>query len=151
MFKIPKNPITIFINETITKSFFESFAKKYLPTFKPVVTSAFRTEEKNREVGGVPDSAHLYGLALDFYLTDPDTGQFIGQERQSQAFNQFIKPYWPESGYALDEETHIHLNLDRKITQATSVLGMGAIAILLYWFYRKLKPVKPKTKGITTS
>ena len=35
-----------------------------------VLTSGLRTEEYNRKIGGVEDSAHLYGLAVDIQCTD---------------------------------------------------------------------------------
>lgn len=40
--------------------------------FGPIrITSGFRTDELNKEVGGVPDSAHLTGEACDFYAIGP--------------------------------------------------------------------------------
>lgn len=35
-----------------------------------VITSAFRTPEKNEEVGGSPTSSHLKGLAVDISCTN---------------------------------------------------------------------------------
>lgn len=37
------------------------------------ITSGFRCEKRNREVGGVPDSAHIKGLAADIYAADSKT------------------------------------------------------------------------------
>lgn len=38
-----------------------------------VITSGFRCEKHNREVGGKPDSAHLKGWAVDIKATDSRT------------------------------------------------------------------------------
>ena len=40
---------------------------EYVPSF--VVTSTFRTPEHNKEVGGVSDSYHLIGAAMDVQFT----------------------------------------------------------------------------------
>mgnify|MGYP003627873076 FL=1 len=34
------------------------------------INSGFRTKEKNLKIGGVRDSAHLYGYAADIHCTD---------------------------------------------------------------------------------
>lgn len=38
--------------------------------FMPRITSAKRTRAENKKVGGVPDSAHLKGLAVDIEAID---------------------------------------------------------------------------------
>jgi len=37
-----------------------------------IITSGWRCEKRNKEVGGTPDSPHLLGLAIDFYCPDLD-------------------------------------------------------------------------------
>ncbi|MBU0572011.1 MAG: peptidase M15 [Candidatus Omnitrophica bacterium] len=37
-----------------------------------IVTSGYRTEEHNEEVGGAPHSYHLKGMAIDCVVNDPD-------------------------------------------------------------------------------
>ena len=41
--------------------------------FMPIITSAKRTRAENKRVGGVPDSAHLKGLAVDIEAIDGRT------------------------------------------------------------------------------
>jgi len=58
------------------------------------VTSWYRDPAVNRAVGGVPNSFHLWGLALD--IVAPDPAHFVGHAR--------------EVGLeAIDFGTHIHL------------------------------------------
>jgi len=41
---------------------------------KPVrITSTFRTRQHNKDVGGVWDSMHTKGIAVDFYIKDHDS------------------------------------------------------------------------------
>lgn len=46
---------------------------------KPIrITSGYRGHEHNAAVGGVPDSAHIYGEAADF-VVDPDREDLVMQ------------------------------------------------------------------------
>jgi len=40
---------------------------------KLVITSGWRSEEHNDEIGGHPDSPHLYGMAVDIACSDSST------------------------------------------------------------------------------
>lgn len=41
-----------------------------IPIEKPVITSGFRPQNYNKQIGGSPNSSHCYGMGLD--LWDPD-------------------------------------------------------------------------------
>lgn len=56
------------------------------------VTSAFRTEERNKECNGSKNSQHLTGDAIDLMPLDTSLGSFILQVKNSPfKFDQFIK------------------------------------------------------------
>ena len=144
---IPKNPITILINQWITDKYFQWFASKYLPGFKYEITSRYRSPEKNREIGGTPDSAHQYGLAIDFVLIHPDTGQYLPATQLEKVHDEFVKPNW--EGYSLYEAPrtgydtgHIHVNLDRDLTKYTWIAGLAALAGATAWGVQKITKAK---------
>lgn len=128
-----KNPIIIKATELFTDHYFKYWWEKHVnPIYKYKKTSGYRDPVHNKEVGGVDDSAHLYALALDFIITN-ENGQFVGQEKQSEIFNIYIKPFWP--GFALDEKNHIHVNLDRELQkkiEKTLLIAGGAGGYILY-------------------
>lgn len=128
----PANPLTAKINLAILGFYFDWFCKKYLPAFKPEITSGYRDNEKNESVGGANNSAHLHGLAYDFVLRYPN-GEPLPKAQAKVVFENFIKPNW--AGYALWEETpagvwHIHVNLSRKITEYAAIMGLAAMGVV---------------------
>jgi len=128
----PSFPLTVKINLAILQWYFDWFCKKYLPAFKPVITSGYRDASKNTEVGGAQNSAHLHGLAYDFVLQYPN-GQPVPKTQAKAVFDDYIAPNW--AGYSLWEETpagvwHVHVNLSRHITEYAGVLGVAAIGIV---------------------
>jgi hypothetical protein len=64
------------------------------------MTSGMRTPERNRQVGGVPNSQHLSGTAGDYAVPPEQKAAFMAQARQ-QGFE------------AIDEGDHVHLELPR--------------------------------------
>lgn len=75
----------------LTKDY-QQFASLGIP-----VTSTVRTPERNTAVGGVPNSFHLSGEAIDIA---PRTAQEKEQARQ----------YWQQRGYqVIDEQDHLHI------------------------------------------
>lgn len=64
------------------------------------MTSGMRTPERNRRVGGVPNSQHLSGTAGDYAVPPEQKAAFMAQARQ-QGFE------------AIDEGDHVHLELPR--------------------------------------
>ena len=62
-------------------------------------TSGYRTTKRNQAVGGVPDSRHLYWLAVDVVLDDPlDTAAFV-----KEAVRQGLS--------VLEEGDHLHIQV----------------------------------------
>lgn len=133
--KPPKNPLTVKINMAILDYYFQWFAKKYLPAFKPVITSGYRTEEKNKEVGGALNSAHLHGLAYDFVLQYPN-GQAVPKVQAKTVFDEYIAPNW--HGFALWEDDHVHVNLSRKVTEYAAMMGMAVMGVIGYHVIHKM-------------
>lgn len=130
--KPPANPLTAKINSTILGFYFDWFMKKWLPAFKPVITSGYRDPVHNKDVGGAENSAHLHGLAYDFVL-EYQNGQAVPKSHAKVIFDEFVKPNWP--GFALWEETpegvwHIHVNLSRQITEYAAIAGVAAMGVI---------------------
>lgn len=66
-----------------------------------IITSGYRTESENRRVGGVPDSAHIKGLAVDLRCKN-------AQERYA-IINALLKVGFCRIEDAVD---HIHVDMD---------------------------------------
>lgn len=63
------------------------------------VTSWIRSEKRNKEVGGLVNSYHLFGLAVDVVLDNPaDKGRFIKAAKQLGLD-------------AIDEGDHVHVEV----------------------------------------
>lgn len=59
--------------------------------FHFTITSALRTEEQNKAAGGVPDSQHLKGEAIDFKPYGSTTyNQLLSYIMDNVAYDQFI-------------------------------------------------------------
>jgi hypothetical protein len=136
----PKNPLTAKINTAILGFYFDWFAKKYLPTFNPVITSSYRDPDKNHSVGGAENSAHLHGLAYDFVLTYAN-GQAVPKAQAKAVFEEFVKPNW--AGFALWEENqkgvwHIHVNLSRRITEYAAIMAVAGMGVIGFHLIKSL-------------
>jgi len=79
------------------------------------ITSADRTVAHNAEVGGVSDSAHIYGVGWDV-TGSPGTLQMIEQN-------------WP--GFVLKESDHLHVNMNRAFAWAILRWVLFAVALVL--------------------
>ncbi len=131
----PSSPLTVQINLAVLRLVFDWFAAKYLPAFVPVITSEYRTEAHNKEVGGADNSAHVHGLARDFILQYKN-GQAVPQLQQKAIFDEFIAPNWP--GFALYEGDHIHVNLNREISQYAGIAGVGLLGLVGYKIFTSI-------------
>jgi len=136
----PSSPVTKKINLWILGIYFDWFVKKYLPAYVPVITSSLRDPDKNEAVGGVSNSAHLFGLAYDFVLRFPD-GSAVPKAQAKKVFENFILPNW--HGFALWEEDakgvwHIHVNLTRQISEYAGIMGLAAIGVLGFHFIHSI-------------
>lgn len=70
-----------------------------------IITSGLRTPEENKAVGGLPNSAHLRGLACDLACTSPENRFKILKGVTNSGIPVFIE----EAG------THIHLSIDTSV------------------------------------
>ena len=138
--KPPVNPLTVKINMAVLAYYFDWFTKRYLPAFKPVITSSYRAADKNKEVGGAENSAHLHGLAYDFVLQYPN-GEPVPKAQAKSVFADYIAPNW--HGFALWEENaagvyHVHVNLSRKITEYSGIMGLAAMGVIGFHLIQKM-------------
>lgn len=128
-----KNPITIRMNEWLFEKYLTHFMDRYLPNYIWRKTSGTRDAQTNRDVGGVEDSAHLYGLAQDGNLINRNTGEIVDEATGRKIFNEYFEPYW--EGYAEfspgrpDKRWHVHLHIDREINHVTKWAGIGVAAV----------------------
>lgn len=129
----PTNPLTKKINLAILRYVRESFFKKWLPEYEPVITSDLRTPEHNAKVGGVPNSTHVHGLAEDFQIKFK-SGALLSEAQAKALFNQIIKPNWP--GYTEWENSspgegyHVHIQLSREISTYAGLISLAGIGVL---------------------
>ncbi len=134
----PTSPLTLKANSMVMDIVMDWFKAKYLPAFKVVMTSGTRTAEKNAQVGGAKNSAHVHGLARDFVLYRPD-GTKLAEKEGKMIFDEFILPNWP--GFALWEGDHVHVNLPRHVS---SVVGAATIGLAAWAGYKALKSLGGK-------
>jgi len=130
----PKNPLTIQLNLAVLRYVVSSFFAKWLSAYEPLVTSDVRTAAHNESVGGVPNSAHLYGLAEDFQIRFKSGGAVLSQAQAKSLYDQVIRPNWPgfsewESASG-SEGYHIHVNLSREVSTYTGIASMAGLGVL---------------------
>lgn len=131
----PKNPLTAKLNMAILDWYFRHFMDKWLPTFKARITSGYRDEAHNKEVGGAQNSAHLHGLAYDFVLEYPN-GERVPKVQAKKVFDDYIAPNW--AGFALWEDDHIHVNLSRQITEWAAMAAVAGIGVIGFKLIQKM-------------
>lgn len=79
--------------------------------YKPLFTSGFRSPAVNKKVGGVSDSLHLYGLAIDFVLMSNLGNTLIS----ATLYKDLFKNTEIDNKYQIIfEKTHVHLQFNRK-------------------------------------
>lgn len=79
--------------------------------YKPLFTSGFRSSAVNKKVGGVSDSLHLYGLAIDFVLMSNLGNTLIS----ATLYKDLLKNIEIDNKYQIIfEKTHVHLQFNRK-------------------------------------
>jgi len=125
----PRFAVAARFNQLITDYYFSDLVRRFLwpRGLDALITSTYRTPERNAEVGGAKNSAHVHGLAEDFVITRG--GKRVSEAEERQLFAELIKPNWP--GYALHEGDHIHVNLSRALTPSSSVLALVAAGAVL--------------------
>lgn len=64
-----------------------SFVNKYFPGKKITINSGFRTVANNRREGGVANSQHLYGRAIDFKLSGVTAKNLANVAKSSKMFS----------------------------------------------------------------
>lgn len=131
----PGNPLALAFNEAVIDWYFPQWARANLPGYEVVITSKTRQPGKNEAVGGAQNSAHLHGLAVDFYLLKD--GKRLSRESFQQVFDTKVVPSWP--GFALFEYDHIHVNLSREITTWAGVFAASVLGLLGLMVYKGVK------------
>lgn len=146
----PINPITRRINGGLIDWFLNRFFVIFLPNYEKVITSGYRDTEVNRAADGTEDSAHLYNLGRDFSLKNLATGQLLTDDQARKVFDEFIKPNWkgyakfyPSSG---GKSHHIHVHIDREISQATMWGGAAGALVGSIYLFRAFKKRFTTTK-----
>jgi uncharacterized protein YcbK (DUF882 family) len=71
-----------------------------------VITSAYRTEEFNKLIGGHPKSKHLKGRAIDI-----SKQYLVGHTDVVNALRQKLNPVGFD---VVNEDTHVHIEYDPK-------------------------------------
>lgn len=82
------------------------------------ITSGCRCPEHNKKVGGVEESAHVEGMALDMYVNGLSNRQF--GEIVKRAYNEGKLPYLRYC-YLISGSSSIHIGVDEK--QRTGIWG----------------------------
>lgn len=88
-------------------------AYRILPKeFKPIFTSGFRSIAVNKAVGGVSDSLHVHGLAVDFVLENR-WKQLI----PANSYKELVKSFSHvrDEFTLIIENSHFHLQFKRSI------------------------------------
>jgi len=131
---VPKNPITLTINGWLTDNYLKHFFKMFLPGYELLVTSGYRSEEKQKEMkerGLNPSmfSAHLYNFARDYVIKKD--GAILSDNEMRSLFKNDIEPNWDGYTYFSPKTSHthtgwIHGNIIRDHTKVTGTLGLAA-------------------------
>lgn len=145
---IPRNPVTLLLNDYIMDSTLKTFAEKNLPAYELIITSESRTEAEQEDLkakGYTPseNSAHLYHLARDFVLKNKATGQMVAASKLESIWKDFIKPNWVGYTYFAPAKSgvkgaHIHVNLDRSISDSTKLIGWATIGLTTFLTVKKI-------------
>lgn len=70
---------------------------------KPIiVTSGYRCPELNAKVGGVPNSAHLYGYAADI-VPGGTNNQIVPKNRDMKEFKQIVQDFCKQTTIPFDQ------------------------------------------------
>jgi hypothetical protein len=135
----PKSPLTIQINLFVLRLYFDWFMKTYLPAYTYRVTSEYRDEAHNAEIGGASNSAHVHGLARDFVLINT-AGEVVGADQTKSVYDSYVAPNW--KGYSEFENKdgvyHIHVNISREVGIYASVMGVAAIGVIGFKMFSSL-------------
>lgn len=77
--------------------------------YKPIFTSGFRSVAVNKKVGGVSDSLHIHGLAVDIILIDKFNNLIFCEN-----YPEIVKKIGSFDEFQfIPEKTHIHLQFIR--------------------------------------
>lgn len=104
-----KNPVTSYFTEEETKGLQPELVAmlekaRGIAGIPFVITSGFRTIEKNESVGGVKDSSHTKGLAVDIRARNSREHFIITKALMDAGFDRISRMY----------PNHIHVDIDDK-------------------------------------
>ena len=93
--------IGILTNCYVTAQRIQTFCKKYFPGRAINISSGWRSTANNKRCGGVANSQHLYGKAIDFTVSGVSVAE-LGQK---------IKAFW-DGGYQYTDPKHRFVHAD---------------------------------------
>jgi zinc D-Ala-D-Ala carboxypeptidase len=93
------SPLVIEKLQALTDNILQPLRDKFGPV---IVTSAYRSPEVNKAVGGSTTSHHCFGFAADFEVLSMDNRELALYVRDSLTYTQLILEYYngdPDSGW----------------------------------------------------
>lgn len=89
------------------------------------ITCGFRDPEHNAQVGGVSDSAHLKGLAVDLHCPDSHTAFLIVQACLAVGIKRAGVYHGQPDAEGHVQSTHIHVDFDPDLPQEVLWTGFS--------------------------
>lgn len=123
----PSFPLVAQVNQAYTDFVFRRWFAKNFPGYEVEETGGLRTQERNAQVGGANNSAHLHGLAKDFAIKK--SGRVLSVPEHQALYTAVVVPTWPGFTEFDPSNNHIHVNLTREITPIMT-MAVGAAAVI---------------------
>nr|DAY68203.1 MAG TPA: tail protein [Caudoviricetes sp.] len=95
---IGMNPLLNALSNLYTvATYLQAFRNKYYPSSKIGINSGWRSTQGNAKVGGVSDSQHLYGKAIDFHIKNQNIANVWQNIRKYWKYGYL--QYYPQKGF----------------------------------------------------